>query len=148
MKKVLTFGTFDVLHPGHISYLTQAQNLADELHICVARDVTVKHIKNITPRQTEDERIFEIQSYFPDAVVYLGDTVDHMKIIDDVKPDIIALGYDQRSFTDQLEKYITDNTLSIEIVRLQSFYPDMYKSSRFRNDNMKQKNMHGGFDAL
>jgi FAD synthetase len=141
--KILTFGTFDVLHPGHVSYLTQAQNLGDELHVLVARDTTVENIKKRTPREPQSIRIKVIQEYFPDAIMHTGDPIHHMKILDIVQPDIIALGYDQNSFVEKLEEAITQKSLPTKIIRLKSFYPHMYKSTVFRTKNAPLKNMHG-----
>jgi cytidyltransferase-like protein len=44
-KKVMTFGTFDLFHPGHVYYISQAESLADELIIIIARDERVKKMK-------------------------------------------------------------------------------------------------------
>ena len=45
MKTVLAFGTFDVLHPGHIHYLKKAKGLGDRLVVIVSRDDSVRLIK-------------------------------------------------------------------------------------------------------
>ena len=135
--RVLTFGTFDVLHPGHISYLTQAQNLGDELHICVALDSTVLAVKKKKPIQNQDTRKENLKKHFPDAHVHLGDPKNHMKIIEHVKPEIIAIGYDQSSFTDKIEPFLKQKKIHSKIVRLSPFYQNIYKSSILSKKKLK-----------
>jgi FAD synthetase len=44
-KKVMTFGTFDLFHPGHVYYLSEAESLGDELIVIIARDERVTKLK-------------------------------------------------------------------------------------------------------
>lgn len=135
--RVLTFGTFDILHPGHISYLTQAQNLGDELHICVALDETVVNVKKKAPLQDQEQRKRNLKEHFPDAHVHLGDPKNHMKIIENVKPGIIAIGYDQSSFVDKIEPFLKQKKIHCKIVRLNPFYQNIYKSSLLKVKPLK-----------
>ncbi len=43
LTRVLATGTFDLLHPGHVYFLTQARAMGDELFVIVARDSNVRH---------------------------------------------------------------------------------------------------------
>ena len=66
MKKVLVFGTFDILHPGHKYFLKQAKEQAGYseagyLVIVVARDLTVKQVKHEFPVNNETERLLQVQ---------------------------------------------------------------------------------------
>jgi len=45
MKTVMTFGTFDIVHPGHIHFLQQAKTYGDRLITIVARDMNVQKFK-------------------------------------------------------------------------------------------------------
>ena len=56
-KRVLCCGTFDYLHPGHISFLKQAARLGTELFVVVARDENVKRLKGRYPDHGEEERV-------------------------------------------------------------------------------------------
>ena len=47
-------------------------------------------------------------------------------------PDIICLGYDQKTFIDNLESKLVDFGLATKIVRLKSFHPEKYKSSKLK----------------
>ena len=54
LTRVLATGTFDLLHPGHVYFLTQARAMGDELFVIVARDSNVTHKqKPIYPRRRD-----------------------------------------------------------------------------------------------
>ncbi len=127
MKKVLAFGTFDHLHPGHEYFLTEAKKLGDHLTVIVGRDTTVKQIKGKLPRQTENERLTAIQDLSFVDKARLGNQGDKFQVITEEAPDIIALGYDQTAFVDELTIRFKQ---TIPIVRLESFFPEKYKSSK------------------
>ncbi len=58
-KKSMAFGTFDLIHPGHIYYLREARKCADELVVVVACDENVKDEKGEFPSNSEEERVKE-----------------------------------------------------------------------------------------
>lgn len=121
--RVLTFGTFDDLHPGHLSYLEQASQLG-ELFVVVARDANVLKIKNRAPVQAEQQRMAAVQSAFPEATVMLGDPEDFLRPLRDVQPDIIYLGYDQK-----LPPGVSEAHLPCPVKRAEAFEPHIHKSS-------------------
>ncbi|OGI32946.1 MAG: hypothetical protein A2271_04995 [Candidatus Moranbacteria bacterium RIFOXYA12_FULL_35_19] len=129
MKIVMAFGTFDIYHPGHESYLRQAKKLGDYLVVVVARDRTVAIIKKQETRNNEQKRkkILE-ESGLADEVV-LGDLKDRYKIIEKYRPEVIALGYDQKVDLVELEGKLKEFEINAKIVRLKSFKPEIYKSS-------------------
>jgi cytidyltransferase-like protein len=127
MKKVIVFGTFDVVHPGHIHMLKEAREYGDFLVVVVARDKTVCEVKGREPKNNEQTRLDGIMRLELADKVRLGCLGDHYQAIAEEKPNIIALGYDQRAFVDNLENVIDDNT---QIVRLRPFLPDKFKSSK------------------
>jgi len=134
-KTVMAFGTFDVFHLGHEYFLKQAKALGDYLIVVIARDKTVKKVKNEFPRDNEKIRMVNVKnSYLPDKVV-LGNYDDKYKIIKKLKPNIIALGYDQFVFTYKLNKMIIDEKMDTEIIRLESFEPNLHKSSFIKSAN-------------
>jgi len=132
MKKVLVTGTFDRLHPGHINFLNQARKLGDYLVVIVARDKTVVKIKGKSPRFDEKKRAESIRQAKIANRVLLGKIRDKYKIIEEVKPDIMALGYDQKAFTQNLKKELSKRGLSVAIRRLKPHRPHIYKSSLMR----------------
>ena len=130
MKKVMVFGTFDILHKGHVHMFRQAGKHGDVLIAVIARDSTVKKIKKKLPRLSETKRLAQIKPYVNKAV--LGSKSDKYKIIEKFNPDVIALGYDQNSFTKDLRKELKKRRLNPKIVRLKSYMPKKYKSSKLK----------------
>ena len=99
-------GVFDILHTGHISYLEQAKALGDELYVVVASDNTVRKNKHepITP---EGMRVRIVSALKPVDVAMIGnDSGDMFAILDEIRPDVIVLGFDQK---------FDENTLSEEL---------------------------------
>jgi len=132
MKKVMVFGTFDILHPGHVHMLKEAKKYGDNLVVVIARDVTVCELKGKEPRKNENQRAENMRTLGIADKVILGCCGDnkHQTIIDEM-PDVIALGYDQRFFLDNLENVMKD---SAKIVRLSPYMEDVYKSSKLPDD--------------
>ena len=133
-KKVLAFGTFDIFHKGHEFYLKEAKKHGNTLNVVVARDSTVKQIKGKYPLNNELKRLAKIQNldYVDDA--FLGYEEDKYKIIKELRPDVICLGYDQNSFTDNLEAILRDRDLTPKIVKFEkSFKPELYKTSKLHS---------------
>jgi rfaE bifunctional protein nucleotidyltransferase chain/domain len=94
-KIVFTNGCFDILHRGHVQYLTQARALGDLLIVGLNADSSVKKLKgNERPIQSQDDRreiLLALKAV--DAVeVFYEDTP--MELIKKVKPDILVKGGD------------------------------------------------------
>jgi len=133
-KRVVCAGTFDYLHQGHIDFLTQAKALGDELVVIVARDETVKRIKGFLPTHNEDLRKSRVRDTgIPDKAVLGNLEKDIFHILEELKPDIIALGYDQRVS----EKHVLERCPECKVVRLESYHPEKFKSSLYRNREAK-----------
>jgi FAD synthetase len=126
----MVFGTFDILHPGHEYLLREAKKLADSLVVVIARDKTVLKVKNHSPHFSEKLRVANLEKLnIADRVVLGSENEDKHQIINEEKPDIIALGYDQKFFIDELENKFGKNT---KIVRLKPFKEKIYKSSKLK----------------
>lgn len=124
------FGTFDGLHPGHLSYLKQLKQLGDVVYVVVARDVNVLKFKNRLPRQDEKIRMQELKKVGIADYVLPGEITDFYKWIEIYKPDFLGLGYDQRADAEGLKKRFPDT----QIVRLKAFKPEKHKSSLQRSN--------------
>lgn len=129
MTRVLAFGTFDGLHPGHLHYLRQAKQHGDELVVVVARDATVERTKGVRPVHNEEFRRDQLMLVPEVDQVILGRLQDQQGIINELKPKVICLGYDQEAFTQGLaERYPW-----VQIMRLDPYHPERYKSSLLRS---------------
>ena len=116
LTRVLATGTFDLLHPGHVYFLTQARALGDELFVIVARDSNVTHKpKPIVP---EEQRLEMVNALGMVERAFLGSEKDMFEPLKHIRPDIITLGYDQRFDTDMLEKELTKRGLPANVVRI------------------------------
>lgn len=127
--KVMVFGTFDILHPGHLFVLNEAKKMGDNLTVVIARDKTVQTVKNIASQNDEQTRLKNLTDLNIADKVILGNSGDKYQVVRDEAPDVIALGYDQIAFTADLEKVFPD----IKIVRLPPYKENIYKSSKFRD---------------
>ncbi|MCI0479139.1 FAD synthase [Candidatus Uhrbacteria bacterium] len=129
---VMCFGTFDCLHPGHEDYFRQAHDHGDRLVVVVARDATVVDVKGDLPSMGEDERLGAVREHPLVDEALLGNLDDKFRVIEEIQPDIICLGYDQESFTDMLDVELTRRGLAVNVVRCQPYFPDTFKSSLLR----------------
>ncbi|MFW9977751.1 MAG: adenylyltransferase/cytidyltransferase family protein [Candidatus Thorarchaeota archaeon] len=132
-KRVLAAGKFDILHLGHLAYLEQSKELAGpdgELVVVIARDDTIERERGAPPvfPQEQRRRIVEALNSVDKAIIGY-DTADHTQIVKDVAPDIIALGYDQYTDIDALERVFKDMGLTTKIVRLEKREADGLCSS-------------------
>jgi cytidyltransferase-like protein len=132
MKNVMVFGAFDILHPGHINLFEQAKKYGDYLVVVVARDNTINQVKNHKPLNPESNRLAAVQSQHVVDKAVLGYEDDKYKIIREIAPDVICLGYDQIAFTELLEQKLKEFNLNTKIIRLEPFHPEKYKSSKLR----------------
>ena len=93
MVRILATGTFDILHPGHILYLKKAKELGDELFVIVSRDTMVQHkSKPVIP---ERQRLQVVRALGVVDHAELGSEHDMFEPLMTIKPDIVALGFDQ-----------------------------------------------------
>ncbi len=120
MVKVVATGTFDLLHMGHIYYLREAKKLGDELVVIVACDSTVRKLKHepVTPEKMRLEIIKELK--IVDEAV-LGHKDDMYKVVKDIEPDIIALGYDQIHNAEKIKRELKKRNITAQIVRLPKY---------------------------
>lgn len=128
LRVVLAGGVFDIIHPGHIHTLNAAKALGDVLVVVVATDSTAEKMKKRTPLHKQEQRRNLVKSLSMVDLCVIGKEGDIFKTVEVIKPEIIALGYDQ---THQ-EKFITDGckklNLNIKVARLQSPVPEISSS--------------------
>jgi len=129
IKVVMTGGAFDILHVGHLATLEAAKRLGDVLVVVVARDETVKRMKGREPLNSEQDRLKLVSALRPVDLALLGDLEDPMKTVEHVKPDVIALGYDQKHNERQIEAELRARGLKARVIRLDVHVPGV-KSSK------------------
>lgn len=128
----MVFGTFDIFHSGHKSFLRQAKKYGDYLMVVVARDKTVKEVKGQVTRDKEQIRLKNIKKNKLADRAVLGGLGDKYAVIKKYKPDVICLGYDQKFFVQGLKKMLKNFELKTKIVRLKPCKPEIYKSSKLK----------------
>ena len=127
MSRVMAVGVFDLLHAGHLHYLEQAKALGEHLTVVVAHDETVRKRKH-EPVTGMDLRRRMVEGLKPVDVAITGlpPSESMFDILDDVKPDIIALGYDQ----DHAEEWVKGELLKrgkehIKVCRVEGLLDDL-----------------------
>jgi FAD synthetase len=132
-KVVLASGIFDLLHLGHVKFLEDAKQAGGEnakLVVIVARDSTVEKTKGRKPIMPEDQRLVLVKSLRVVDEALLGyEHLDIGEFIEKVKPDVIALGYDQDAMEKRVSQYVKEHNLDVQIVRVAKFEADELGSS-------------------
>jgi FAD synthetase len=130
---VLASGVFDLLHLGHVKFLEAAKKAGgtnSHLIVVIARDRTVEKTKARKPIMSENQRRALVESLrvVDEAVLGLED-FDIGEVIQKVKPDVIALGYDQTELEQQVKAFAEKNRLKVKVARLARFEADELDSS-------------------
>lgn len=142
MKKqrvVLASGVFDLLHLGHVKFLEEARRAGGEgskLIVVVARDSTVQRMKGVKPIISEENRRALVEALKVVDEAILGfEEMDMGKVLESVKPDVVAVGYDQDGIEAEVKRVIEERALPIEVVKIGKFLNEDIDSST----NIKRK---------
>jgi|SRR5690554_86924 len=95
-KIVFTNGCFDILHKGHVDYLSKAKDMGSKLIVAVNNDESVRTLNKGSnrPLQDENSRAMLIAAlHFVDLVVVFG-TPTPLELIEIVRPDVLVKGSD------------------------------------------------------
>ena len=140
---VLASGVFDLLHLGHVKFLEEAKKAGGknaELLVIVARDNTVQEMKGRKPVMHENQRVALVESLRVVDEAVLGlEEFDIGDVIERVKPDVIALGYDQADMEERVREYVNKHGLNVETVRLGKFENDELSSSSKIREKIVEK---------
>jgi FAD synthetase len=124
-KIVLASGTFDLLHLGHVRFLEEAKKAGGKnakLVVIVARDSTVEAQKGKTPVMPADQRRALVESLkVVDEAILGQEGISIEKVIENIKPEIIAVGHDQYGTEKQVLKAIKEEGLKIQVVKIGKF---------------------------
>ena len=127
MVRVMAVGVFDLLHAGHLHYVEQAKSLGDELVVVVAHDDTVRKQKH-EPVTNQELRRRMVEGLKPVDKAIVGNPPSEpiFDILNIVKPDIIALGYDQKHSRDSIKSGLEDNGWSqVQVIRVEGLADDL-----------------------
>jgi FAD synthetase len=132
-KVVLASGTFDLLHFGHVRFLEEAKRAGGEeakLVVIVARDSTVMDRKAERPVMSEDQRRALVEALEVVDEAILGfENFSIGKVIEKIRPDVIAVGHDQEGIEREVRKAVTEKGLDIRVVRIGRFGKKQLNSS-------------------
>jgi FAD synthetase len=115
--RVMATGVFDLLHPGHLYFLTEARKLGDELVVVVARDQTARRLKH-EPYVPEHVRREMVEALKPVDRAVLGSATDIYETVVHERPQVIALGYDQVWNEKEVERECTRRGVPAKVVRI------------------------------
>ena len=127
MVRVMAVGVFDLLHAGHLHYVEQAKSLGDELIVVVAHDDTVRKQKH-EPVTNQELRRRMVEGLKPVDTAIVGNPPSEpiFDILNIVKPDIIALGYDQKHSRDSIKSGLEDNCWGqVQVIRVEGLADDL-----------------------
>lgn len=133
MATAMCFGSFDVLHPGHLYYLREAKRYGGKLIVVVAKDSNFKKFKDKEPKYNERQRLEHIRDlpYVDKAV--LGKDDDVLEVVEEYNPDIICLGYDQETISiPELKEQLSKRGVKADIMRIGPYRENIYKSSKLK----------------
>lgn len=138
-KVVLASGVFDLLHLGHVLFLEDAKKAGgpdSELIVIIAKDSTVEKIKGKKPIMSEEQRRSLVKSLrVVDEAVLGYEGLDIGEVVAKIKPDVIALGYDQAEMEGEVKTYLSTHKAPITVVRIAKFGENTLDSS----SKIKQK---------
>ena len=129
MVRVMASGVFDLLHSGHLHFLEEARKLGDELVVVVATDKTVREKKH-EPITNEEMRLKMVAALRPVDLAVLGKEGDMFEIVAELKPDIIALGFDQLHDINQIKGLLAEKGINAKVVRLTQLNDDLSGTRR------------------
>lgn len=137
MKKIMVFGAFDGLHPGHMNFLEQAKKLGDYLIVSVGTDKNVEAIKGKAPLFSQEERLGLVSALSIVNIAVLGAEKDFYKAIKSYSPDVICLGYDQWASEEDVYRELSGVGLTkTKVVRLKPFAKDRAKSTIVKKESV------------
>lgn len=132
MVRVMATGVFDLLHVGHLHYLRKARALGDELVVIIARDARVREMKH-EPVVAEEQRREMVEALKPVDRALLGDEEDIYRSVERVRPDVIALGWDQEFDPDEVAAECRRRGHPVRVERVGKFEGDLDGTTKMIN---------------
>ncbi|PSQ02770.1 FAD synthase [Halobacteriales archaeon QS_5_68_33] len=119
---VVAQGTFDLLHPGHRHYLRDAAAMGDYLVVIVARSENVTH--KATPVVSGPQRREMVAGLDPVDEARLGHPEDIFVPIEELDPEVIALGFDQHHDEEGIRNALAERDIDCTVRRASAYDPD------------------------
>ena len=132
LKVVMIGGAFEIIHPGHLHTVEQARKLGNTLVVVVATDKTVAKNKGRDPVTSQEWRVKLVSAVRGVDVAIPGGQGSIYDTLEKVRPDVVALGYDQTHNPSDIEAEARRRGLELSVVRLTSPLPDV-KTSKIVN---------------
>lgn len=115
---VVTNGCFDILHAGHVRYLTQTKTCADKLILLMNSDSSVKAIKGESrPINNENDRAEVLCGLSAVDYVVAFDEQSPANLIDLIKPDVYTKGADYTMETLPEKDVVIKNNIRVEFIK-------------------------------
>ncbi len=143
-KRVLVFGTFDLLHPGHLFYLEKAKSFGERLFVVVARDSTVEKVKGRKPINDESFRLKMVQALRAVDEAVLGAEGNIYLRIEEIRPHAICLGYDQKPSDEELSREMKKLGINAEIHRMESFHSEKLQAKKIKEKILERERLKEG----
>lgn len=133
IRVVFIGGGFEVIHSGHLYTISKAKSLGDVLVVTVARDSTIRRRKKREPVSDETQRMMLLASLRQVDAAILGVEGNIYDTLERVKPDVVALGYDQHHMESEVEREGRKRGMKLDVVRLDTPNPRL-KTSALLNE--------------
>lgn len=128
LKVVMLGGAFEIIHPGHVFALSEAKGLGNTLVVVVATDESVERNKGRPPATNQALRVALVSSLRQVDLALPGNKGSIFDILVRIRPDVVALGYDQRYKGEEIVREAAKRGVTISTARLGSPIPDVKTS--------------------
>ena len=128
LKVVMIGGAFEIIHPGHLETFSAARKLGNTLVVVVATDESVVRSKGRPPVANQERRMTLVSSIRNVDLALPGNRGSIYEILSRIRPDVVAVGYDQAHRTEDIVKEAAKRGLKIRVTRLQTPIPEVKTS--------------------
>ena len=128
LKVVMVGGAFEIIHPGHINALTEAKSMGNTLVVVVATDESVERNKGRAPVTNQASRVGLVSSLRQVDLALPGNKGSIFDILLRIRPDVVALGYDQQHNGEEIVKEAARRGVTTTCVRLGAIIPQVKTS--------------------
>ena len=132
MRTIMAFGTFDLLHPGHLKYLSEAKKLGDYLIVVVTTDKNARRLKNKSTVHSQKERALMVGSLKMVDKALVGMEKDFYVLVKKFSPKVLALGYDQSEPVEKVRAELAKRKIRAKIAVIKPFKEMRYKGRKIR----------------